>query len=76
MKHKLVAETFLVKVVPYIGTWIETKPFFTRFNTVLVVPYIGTWIETESGFSTSYERRVVPYIGTWIETITMMLVNF
>ncbi len=35
------------KVVPYIGTWIETN-MSIEFNAGLqVVPYIGTWIETE-----------------------------
>ena len=33
-------------VVPYIGTWIETKPHHYSQNQLYVVPYIGTWIET------------------------------
>ena len=33
-------------VVPYIGTWIETKKTYNRWITSEVVPYIGTWIET------------------------------
>ena len=32
------------KVVPYIGTWIET--IAVSHNRACVVPYIGTWIET------------------------------
>ena len=37
-------------VVPYIGTWIETKGFGTEKKMWEVVPYIGTWIETRSGW--------------------------
>ena len=33
-------------VVPYIGTWIETKRGTTTRDIGNVVPYIGTWIET------------------------------
>ena len=33
-------------VVPYIGTWIETKGTPVALNQKDVVPYIGTWIET------------------------------
>ena len=36
------------KVVPYIGTWIETFDSFSAFLKEEVVPYIGTWIETPS----------------------------
>ena len=35
-----------VFVVPYIGTWIETKRVRTLYEQIAVVPYIGTWIET------------------------------
>ncbi len=34
------------KVVPYIGTWIETWVKSTLIPSPSVVPYIGTWIET------------------------------
>ena len=34
------------KVVPYIGTWIETPAQLSSLNFDDVVPYIGTWIET------------------------------
>ena len=34
------------KVVPYIGTWIETTGLPSESVTLKVVPYIGTWIET------------------------------
>ena len=33
-------------VVPYIGTWIETKKEGEVTSLNIVVPYIGTWIET------------------------------
>ncbi len=36
-------------VVPYIGTWIETKPYIQKIQHGNVVPYIGTWIETNNG---------------------------
>ena len=35
-----------MEVVPYIGTWIETKDSKDNWRTPFVVPYIGTWIET------------------------------
>ena len=36
-----------IKVVPYIGTWIETDRVLKVMSAGLdVVPYIGTWIET------------------------------
>ena len=35
-----------MKVVPYIGTWIETKRMTIMGIQNKVVPYIGTWIET------------------------------
>ena len=38
----------MAKVVPYIGTWIETLKKTSFVNTEEVVPYIGTWIETFS----------------------------
>ena len=59
----------MCKVVPYIGTWIET-----RVTGIIiaahksVVPYIGTWIETRSSKTYNILIYVVPYIGTWIET--------
>ena len=34
------------RVVPYIGTWIETIRIKPEFGLRFVVPYIGTWIET------------------------------
>ena len=43
---RLMLRLIFLKVVPYIGTWIETV---TTVNTAIVdevVPYIGTWIET------------------------------
>ena len=57
-----------VEVVPYIGTWIETRQRYSGHPSRYVVPYIGTWIETCRYCSCQYCRRVVPYIGTWIET--------
>ena len=36
----------ICKVVPYIGTWIETKARILKARKREVVPYIGTWIET------------------------------
>ena len=33
-------------VVPYIGTWIETRSKRRLLSIAAVVPYIGTWIET------------------------------
>ena len=57
------------KVVPYIGTWIETLFRIGKLSQVPVVPYIGTWIETRKGFrADEVPPSVVPYIGTWIET--------
>ena len=35
------------KVVPYIGTWIETLIASRDASINVVVPYIGTWIETQ-----------------------------
>ena len=34
------------RVVPYIGTWIETADNTEEYQPPFVVPYIGTWIET------------------------------
>ena len=39
------------KVVPYIGTWIETFLEVSAFILLVVVPYIGTWIETPKKWS-------------------------
>ena len=36
------------KVVPYIGTWIETIVNMSVALILSVVPYIGTWIETRT----------------------------
>ena len=55
-------------VVPYIGTWIETREYAKEPCRKTVVPYIGTWIETIIGNITLQSISVVPYIGTWIET--------
>ena len=55
------------RVVPYIGTWIETK-MPLKISIGNVVPYIGTWIETLLVDETTNDCWVVPYIGTWIET--------
>ena len=35
------------RVVPYIGTWIETQIKEILEGRYKVVPYIGTWIETD-----------------------------
>ena len=56
------------EVVPYIGTWIETKHPSTNRHSYQVVPYIGTWIETNLDIIWGTYDKVVPYIGTWIET--------
>ena len=55
-------------VVPYIGTWIETKARIMKARKREVVPYIGTWIETTCEPPFRVASNVVPYIGTWIET--------
>ena len=57
-------------VVPYIGTWIETKKEGEVTSLNIVVPYIGTWIETCIICRKRKANAVVPYIGTWIETIS------
>ena len=56
------------RVVPYIGTWIETYLIVFIISIQMVVPYIGTWIETSGTTTTPASPTVVPYIGTWIET--------
>ena len=56
------------RVVPYIGTWIETNSLTISKLHLKVVPYIGTWIETWQDKRTESYDIVVPYIGTWIET--------
>ena len=56
-------------VVPYIGTWIETRIEDRFGKDAVVVPYIGTWIETLLVDESTNECWVVPYIGTWIETV-------
>ena len=38
---------FPIHVVPYIGTWIETRSKRLLLSIAVVVPYIGTWIETD-----------------------------
>ena len=58
-----------ILVVPYIGTWIETRITCRLLWLLGVVPYIGTWIETRPAIRQSCSYSVVPYIGTWIETI-------
>ena len=58
----------VIGVVPYIGTWIETKEILCSESDIAVVPYIGTWIETLMVYKLSDGLSVVPYIGTWIET--------
>ena len=34
-----------IKVVPYVGTWIEIQEAKVRDSDLDVVPYVGTWIE-------------------------------
>ena len=48
----------ILSVVPYIGTWIETKEGLPKISSLRVVPYIGTWIETHSN-----SKRLVLSIG-------------
>ena len=60
----------LQRVVPYIGTWIETILNKKTERVLMVVPYIGTWIETPKKWSIGLSDIVVPYIGTWIETVS------
>ena len=47
----------LFLVVPYIGTWIETKLRNMIKLRKEVVPYIGTWIETQAGLATCFGNR-------------------
>ena len=50
----------LEAVVPYIGTWIETKTGFLNGTGNVVVPYIGTWIETpEEGVGSIQDGRTL-----------------
>ena len=69
MKHGKKTYNRWITVVPYIGTWIETKRGTTTREIGNVVPYIGTWIETSEVIQRLYVFLVVPYIGTWIETL-------
>ena len=34
-------------VAPYVGAWIETIYFETKFMRPYVAPYVGAWIETK-----------------------------
>ena len=69
MKHGYIYPvTRLARVVPYIGTWIETNEHKNIPIYSSVVPYIGTWIETIIIDLLEISCMVVPYIGTWIET--------
>ena len=43
---KYVGQRVIGTVVPYIGTWIETRQRYGGHPSCYVVPYIGTWIET------------------------------
>ena len=63
----------IYRVVPYIGTWIETVKSGWLREWKEVVPYIGTWIETKMEDGEKKETSVVPYIGTWIETTLHVL---
>ena len=47
--QEVAKNAILQKVVPYIGTWIETIVNVEPVHSINVVPYIGTWIETEEG---------------------------
>ena len=38
----------ILRVVPYVGTWIEIMRWMTTQWRRYVVPYVGTWIEIES----------------------------
>ena len=56
-------------VVPFTGTWIETRhPAARRGHSARVVPFTGTWIETQIPLNASPKIDVVPFTGTWIET--------
>ena len=46
-----------IRVVPYIGTWIETGLFGSIGANKRVVPYIGTWIETQSNEYDNYRNQ-------------------
>ena len=35
----------ILRVVPYVGTWIEIWLAAAKSLNRLVVPYVGTWIE-------------------------------
>ena len=49
-----------MKVVPYIGTWIETKDDEEEVLEPSVVPYIGTWIETM--LAAGYDGAAASYL--------------
>ena len=70
-------------VVPYIGTWIETKSTLKALPSSSVVPYIGTWIETKRGTTTreigscrTLYRYVDWNILVWIGNIIGMVVPY
>ena len=56
------ARFWRLPVVPYIGTWIETKRGTTTREIGNVVPYIGTWIET-------FVPRRLPYMTAKSRTL-------
>ena len=58
-----------MKVVPYIGTWIETNPVSLSDTqaTSYLIQVRGLKLETDKTLGASLQ--VVPYIGTWIETV-------
>ena len=59
--------TTKIRVVPYVGTWIEISQIITKCHRKVVVPYVGTWIEMFAGGADNITVDVVPYVGTWIE---------
>ena len=55
----------MTEVVPYIGTWIETKKGNKSEQHKGVVPYIGTWIETmivKGNVIPTYGRTLYRYV--------------
>ena len=66
-----------IDVVPYIGTWIETRLRALRIRALEVVPYIGTWIETLDSLSLIWyiSRRTLYRYVDWNQKSDVELVK-
>ena len=66
-------DTYIGKVAPRVGAWIEIVGLFGHSGDAIVAPRVGAWIEIWRIYYAGQWLWVAPRVGAWIEIIITIL---